>query len=57
MEKVEEILNKILLPLNSSMWRKNTKSVNIKEVNQVIETFDRHQKGIINAITTNVLFL
>jgi transposase len=35
-----------------SMWRQNALNVNIKEINQVIETFDRHQKGIINAITT-----
>jgi len=34
------------------MWRQNAVKVNIKEINQVIETFDRHQKGIINAITT-----
>jgi transposase len=34
------------------MWRQNAVNVNIKEINQVIETFDRHQKGIINAITT-----
>ena len=34
------------------MWRQNAVNVNIKEINEVIETFDRHQKGIINAITT-----
>jgi len=34
------------------MWRQNALNVNIKEINEVIETFDRHQKGIINAITT-----
>lgn len=34
------------------MWRRNALNANIKEINQVIETFDRHEKGIINAITT-----
>jgi transposase len=34
------------------MWRQNAVNVNIKEINEVIETFDRHKKGIINAITT-----
>ena len=34
------------------MWRKNTLNANIKKINEVIETFDRHRKGIINAITT-----
>jgi len=34
------------------MWRKNALNVNIKEINEVVEIFDRHQKGIINAITT-----
>jgi len=34
------------------MWRQNALNVKIKEINEVIETFDRHEKGIINAITT-----
>ena len=34
------------------MWRQNAVNINIKGINQVIETFARHQKGIINAITT-----
>jgi transposase len=34
------------------MWRRNAANANIKEINQVIETFDRHEKGIINAIIT-----
>jgi len=34
------------------MWRQNALKVNIKEINEVIQTFDRHRKGIINAITT-----
>jgi transposase len=35
-----------------SMWRQNAIKANIKEINEVIETFDRHRKGIINAIAT-----
>ena len=43
------------------MWRQNALNVNIKEINEVVETFDRHRRGIlvlctkyavINAITT-----
>jgi transposase len=34
------------------MWRRNALNTNIKEINEVVETFDRHEKGIINAITT-----
>jgi transposase len=34
------------------MWRQNALNAKIKEIDQVIETFDRHEKGIINAITT-----
>jgi transposase len=34
------------------MWRGNALNTNIKEINEVIEMFDRHEKGIINAITT-----
>ena len=34
------------------MWRPNAVKVNIKEIKQLIETFDRHQKCIINAIAT-----
>ena len=34
------------------MWRKNALDVNIKEINEVVQTFDRHEKGIINAIIT-----
>lgn len=33
-------------------WRMDAKRVNIPEVNQVIEMFDRHQSGIVNAIQT-----
>jgi transposase len=35
-----------------SMWRQNALAVNIKEINEVVEIFDRHRKGIVNAITT-----
>jgi transposase len=35
-----------------SMWRRYALNVNVKEINEVVETFDRHQRGIINAITT-----
>jgi transposase len=35
-----------------AFWRMDAMRKNIKEVNQVIEMFDRHQKGIINAIQT-----
>ena len=34
------------------MWRKNALDVNIKEINEVVQTFDRHEKGIMNAIVT-----
>ena len=33
-------------------WRMDAKRTNIKEVNDVVDMFDRHQKGIINAIHT-----
>lgn len=32
------------------MWRRNALSAKVKEINEVIETFDRHENGIINAI-------
>jgi transposase len=32
------------------MWRRNALDTKIKEINEVIEMFDRHEKGIINAI-------
>lgn len=35
-----------------SFWRMDAQRTNIKEINQVIEMFDRHQNGIINAIET-----
>lgn len=35
-----------------AFWRMDAKRVNIPEVNQVIEMFDRHQNGIVNAIQT-----
>ena len=34
------------------MWRRDAVNTNIKEINEVIEMFDRHEKGIINAICT-----
>ncbi|MDL2262625.1 ISL3 family transposase [Bacteroidales bacterium OttesenSCG-928-I21] len=34
------------------MWRQDALRADIKEINQVIETFDRHEKGIVNAIHT-----
>jgi transposase len=34
------------------MWRQDALRANIKEMNEVIEMFDRHENGIINAITT-----
>lgn len=34
------------------MWRRDAVNTNIKEINEVIEMFDRHEKGIINAIST-----
>jgi transposase len=34
------------------MWRQDALNTNIKEINEVIEMFDRHEKGIINAIIT-----
>jgi len=33
-------------------WRMDAKHTNIKEINDVVEMFDRHQNGIINAIQT-----
>ena len=35
-----------------AFWRMDAKRVNIPEVNQVIDMFDRHQNGIVNAIQT-----
>jgi transposase len=34
------------------MWRRDALLFNIKEINEVIEMFDRHQEGIINAMIT-----
>ena len=34
------------------MWRKNALDTKIKEINEAVQTFDRHEKGIINAIVT-----
>jgi molybdopterin-binding protein len=34
------------------MWRRNALDTKIKEINEVVEMFDRHEKGIINAIIT-----
>jgi transposase len=33
-------------------WRTDAKNVNIKEITEVVKMFDRHQRGIINAIQT-----
>ena len=33
-------------------WRTDAKNSNIKEITEVVKMFDRHQKGIINAIQT-----
>jgi transposase len=33
-------------------WRMDAKRTNIKEINDVVEMFDRHQNGIVNAIQT-----
>ncbi|MFT3751503.1 MAG: transposase [Paludibacter sp.] len=33
-------------------WRMDAKHAKIKEINEVVEMFDRHQNGIINAIHT-----
>ena len=34
------------------MWKQNAKRANIKEIDEVVELFERHEKGIINAIKT-----
>jgi transposase len=34
------------------MWRRDALRANIKEINEVIEMFDRHEEGIINALIT-----
>jgi transposase len=34
------------------MWRQNAITAQIKEIDKVVETFDRHKNGIINAIST-----
>jgi transposase len=34
------------------MWRNDALRSNIKEINEVIEMFDRHEEGILNALTT-----
>lgn len=33
-------------------WKNNAKNVHIKEIDEVVDMFERHQKGIINAIKT-----
>lgn len=33
-------------------WRMDARNAKIKEIDEVVEMFDRHQKGIINAIQT-----
>lgn len=38
---------------NYKKWKENALTFSINAVNKVIATFDRHLKGIINAITTN----
>lgn len=35
-----------------SFWRMDAQRTNIKEINEVVKMFDRHQNGIINAIET-----
>lgn len=35
-----------------SMWKKHAKDSKIKEIDEVVEMFERHEKGIINAIKT-----
>jgi transposase len=35
------------------LWKTNAQSYSIPAVNRVIETFDRHIKGIFNAVTSN----
>jgi transposase len=35
-----------------SFWRLDAQRANIKEMNEVVEMFDRHQNGIVNAIET-----
>jgi transposase len=34
------------------IWKHDAKNENIKEINDVVDMFDRHQSGIINAIKT-----
>ena len=34
------------------LWKNNAKNAKIKEIDEVVEMFERHQKGIINAIKT-----
>jgi transposase len=36
------------------MWKRDALMANIKEINEVIEMFNRHEKGIINAMITGV---
>ena len=38
--------------LMNHLWRKNALNAQIKEITEVVEMFDRHQSGIINAIET-----
>jgi len=35
-----------------SMWKQNAKHTKIKEIDEVVELFERHERGIINAIKT-----
>jgi transposase len=34
------------------MWKRDAKNANIKEITEVTEMFERHEKGIVNAIKT-----
>ena len=34
------------------MWKRDAKHANIKEINEVVEMFERHETGIINAMKT-----
>ena len=36
------------------MWSRDALNANIKEINEVLEMFNRHEEGIINAMCTGV---
>jgi transposase len=36
------------------IWRRDALAANIKEINEVIQIFDRHENGIINAMSTGI---